>query len=98
MKVEKILLNGLVIWKCVQGPRDWVGTAVTILLIPKQGQTIFLFTHAGWKESVEFMHPCSTKWGTFLLNERYWIETGTERPSPYDLVFRAGDQADYCLG
>ena len=30
--------------------------------------TIVLFKHEGWREPVEFMHHCSTKWGTFLLS------------------------------
>jgi hypothetical protein len=29
-----------------------------------------VFKHANWKEPVEFMHHCSTKWATFLLNLR----------------------------
>jgi hypothetical protein len=26
--------------------------------------------HANWKEPVEFMHHCGTKWATFLLSLR----------------------------
>ncbi len=91
MKVEKTIIDKLVMWKCIQGPREWVGTAITFLLIPKQGQTFVLFKHAGWKEPVEFMYHCSTKWATFLLSLRDWVETGAGRPSPYDLKIHVGD-------
>ena len=30
--------------------------------------TIVLFEHQGWKEPVEFMHHCSTKWATYLMS------------------------------
>ena len=34
------------------------------------GETVVLFTHADWREPVEFMHHCSTKWATFLIGLR----------------------------
>jgi len=37
---------------------------------------IVLFKHAGWKEPVEFMHHCSTKWAVFLLSLKSLRETG----------------------
>jgi hypothetical protein len=44
-----------------------------------------LFTHAKWKEPVEFMHHCSTKWATFLLSLRDLLEKSEGRPLPRDL-------------
>jgi hypothetical protein len=52
-----------------------------------------LFTHAGWKEPVEFMHHFSTKWATFLLSLRDWIEKGRGRPAPDDVEIHVGDRA-----
>jgi hypothetical protein len=34
-----------------------------------------LFKHQGWKEPVEFMHHCSTKWAVFLLSLKSLLET-----------------------
>ena len=39
-----------------------------------------LFQHEGWREPVEFMHHCSTKWGTFLMSLKSLVETGRARP------------------
>ena len=41
--------------------------------------TIVLFKHEGWKEPVEFMHHCSTKWATYLMSLKSLVETGHGR-------------------
>ena len=47
--------------------------------------TIVLFKHQGWKEPVEFMHHCSTKWGSFLMSLKSLVETGEGAPAPRDV-------------
>jgi hypothetical protein len=81
----------LVIWKCMRGPKDWIGTEVSFQLKVADDQVFVLFKHAQWKEPVEFMHHCSTKWAVFLLSLRDWIERGEGRPSPYDRKIHSGD-------
>jgi len=46
---------------------------------------IVMFSHRKWREEVEFMAHCSTKWATFLLSLRDLVETGEGKPSPHDL-------------
>src|SRR5580692_2794630 len=41
--------------------------------------------HQGWKEPVEFMHHCSTKWGVFLLSLKSLLETGKGAPWPNEV-------------
>ncbi|WP_372523638.1 SRPBCC domain-containing protein [Sulfuricaulis sp.] len=91
MKVVELKPNKLVKWKCVRGPKEWVDTDLTYQLVPKDDQTFVLFTHAHWKEPVEFMHHCSTKWATFLLSLKDWLERAEGRPAPYDVKIHAGD-------
>jgi hypothetical protein len=57
----------LVHWRCIGGPDEWLNTEVIFRLDWKEDQTFVVFKHANWKEPVEFMHHCSTKWATFLL-------------------------------
>ncbi len=78
-------------WRCVSGPPEWVGTQVTFDLSWKDGQTFILFTHANWKEPVEFMHHCSTKWATFLLSLRDLLEKSDGHPAPRDVKIHVGD-------
>jgi hypothetical protein len=91
MKVLAAKRASLVHWRCSGGPDEWVGTEVIFRLSQKEGQTFVLFTHAGWRKPVEFMHHCSTKWATFLLSLRELVETGAGRPAPHDLKIHIGD-------
>jgi hypothetical protein len=72
-------------WKCIEGPPEWIGTAITFQWSLQDNQVILLFGHRNWKEPVEFMAHCSMKWAVFLLSLRAYIETGLGSPSPHDL-------------
>jgi uncharacterized protein YndB with AHSA1/START domain len=91
MKVVASKPGALVEWECVDGPPEWIGTHVTFRLEQRGSDTYVLFAHAGWREPVEFMHHCSTKWAVFLLSLRNWIERAEGRPNPYDVKLHPGD-------
>jgi len=91
MRVIELKPGRLVRWECVRGPEEWLGTQITFNLKPTQDQTFVLFTHANWREPVEFMHHCSTKWATFLLSLKDWLERDEGRPVPYDVKIHVGD-------
>jgi uncharacterized protein YndB with AHSA1/START domain len=91
MKVIESVPGKLVRWSCVGGPPEWIGTEISFRLEYKDDQTFVLFKHAGWKEPIEFMHHCSTKWATFLLSLMNWIERAEGRPFPYDIKIHVGD-------
>jgi uncharacterized protein YndB with AHSA1/START domain len=74
-----------VLWEVVDGPAEWVGTTVSFDLKQEDDYTIIIFKHEGWREPVEFMHHCSTKWATFLLSLKSLVETGKGAPAPDDL-------------
>jgi len=73
-----------VTWHYSGPAEEWVGTEITFGLEWREIQTILLFSHAGWREPVEFMHHCSTKWATFLLSLKDYVEQGHGRPEPRD--------------
>jgi uncharacterized protein YndB with AHSA1/START domain len=89
-KVVQLKPNKLVKWKCLKGPKEWIGTEMTFELKLEAGQVFVLFTHGGWKKPTEFMHHCSTKWAVFLLSLRDWVERGEGHPSPYDVKIGVG--------
>jgi uncharacterized protein YndB with AHSA1/START domain len=91
MRVVELTPDAFVHWHCTSGPEEWVGTEVFFRLRWKEGQTFLLFSHAHWKEPVEFMHHCSTKWATFLLSLRDALEKGEGRPTPRDAKIHVGD-------
>ena len=91
MKVLASEPGQMVRWKCVDGPEEWVGTEISFRLEEKEHQVFVLFTHAGWKEPVEFMHHCSTKWAIFLMSLRDWVERAESHAHPYDVKIHVGD-------
>lgn len=91
MKVLETIPGKLVRWRCEDGPPEWLGTEVTFRLKTEKDQVVVLFTHAGWKKAVEFMYHCSTKWGTFMMSLRDWVERGEAHPHPYDVKIHGGD-------
>jgi uncharacterized protein YndB with AHSA1/START domain len=85
MKVLDAQPSELVLWEVVEGPEEWIGTRVRFELKQEDSFTIVLFSHEGWKEPVEFMHHCSTKWATFLMSLKKLVETGKGEPAPDDV-------------
>jgi uncharacterized protein YndB with AHSA1/START domain len=85
MKVLELHPATRVLWQVVDGPEEWIGTKVSWELKQQDGYTIILLKHQGWKEPVEFMHHCSTKWAVFLMSLKSLLETGKGAPDPNDI-------------
>jgi hypothetical protein len=60
----------------------WIGTKVSWGLKQEGDYTIVLFKHQGWKEPVEFIHHCSTKWRVFLMSLKSLLEIGKGAADP----------------
>lgn len=85
MEVVQLNPDKSVRWRCIDGPPEWIGTDITFDLSLQDGQIIIIFGHRNWREAVESMAHCSTKWAVFLLSLREYVETGKGKPSPHDL-------------
>ena len=85
MKVLELEPTKRVLWQVVGGPEEWIGTKVSWELKQEGEYTIVLFRHQDWKEPVEFMYHCSTKWAIFLMSLKSLVETGKGQPSPDDV-------------
>jgi len=85
MEVQELIPDKTVKWACVDGPDEWIRTEITFDLSEQDGQIIIIFGHRNWREAIEFMAHCSTKWAVFLLSLREYVDTGKGKPSPYDL-------------
>lgn len=78
-----------VAWRCVEGPESWRGTEISFRLDPTaDGTTTLLFTHAGWRESSDFMANCSTNWGAYLTGLKKGAEGLGFAPYPAGEVSR----------
>jgi hypothetical protein len=85
MKVLALVPAKHVRWQVVDGPEEWLGTTISFDLRQEGAWTIVLFKHQGWKEPVEFMHHCSTKWAVFLLSLKALLESGKGDPWPNEI-------------
>jgi uncharacterized protein YndB with AHSA1/START domain len=64
-----------IVWRCVDGPRDWIDTRIAFALKPRaDGGTTLLFSHQGWQQENEFMNGCSTNWAFYLMS----LKSGAE--------------------
>ncbi|MEQ1683963.1 MAG: SRPBCC domain-containing protein [Burkholderiaceae bacterium] len=85
IRVVELQPGQQVLWQVLDGPAEWVGTRIHWALKQEGEYCIVLFKHQGWKEPVEFMHHCSTKWAIFLMSLKSLVETGRGAPSPNDV-------------
>ena len=85
MKVLELKAGEHVLWKVVDGPKEWIGTQIGFDLKQDGEYATVLFKHKDWKQPVEFMHHCSTKWAVFLLSLKSLLETGKGAPHPRDV-------------
>lgn len=85
MKVIGLQQPARVLWEVVDGPEEWIATRISWELRREGDYTIVLFKHLSWKEPVEMMHHCSTKWAIFLMSLKSLIETGKGAPDPDDV-------------
>jgi len=86
MEVLELTLDQKVRWRVKAGPAEWVGTNIEFILSRQDDYTIVMFGHRKWREEVEFMAHCSTKWAVYLLSLRELVETGKGKPAPHDVT------------
>jgi hypothetical protein len=82
MKVLEVQPAKRVQWQVVDGPEEWIDTKISYDIRQDGDWTLIFFKHEGWKEPVDFMHHCSTKWAVFLLSLKSLLETGKGAPWP----------------
>ena len=84
MKVLELDAGRSVLWQVVDGHAEWIGNRISSDLKQSGDHAIVLFKHSGWKEPVEFMHHCSTKWAIHPMTLKSLVETGKDTPNPHD--------------
>lgn len=85
MRVVELVPGERVLWEVVGGPAEWIGTQIRFEIRRDGDYTLVLFKHEGWREPIEFMHHCSTKWGVFMMSLKRLLESGKGEPYPHDV-------------
>ncbi|WBQ03214.1 SRPBCC family protein [Kribbella sp. CA-293567] len=86
MSVVELVPGKRVLWEVIDGPEEWIGTHIVWDLTQVDEWAIVNFRHEGWKEEVEFMSHCSTKWAIYLMSLKTLVETGLGAPAPDDVM------------
>ena len=72
-----------VAWRCVDGPREWIGTRVSFgLTATGSGGTTLLFRHEDWVQESEFMAGCSSNWCAYITSLKSGAEGRGFAPYP----------------
>lgn len=82
MRVSALEPGSRVVWECVDGAEEWLGTRVVFQLEPGDGTTVLRFSHAGWREDTPFFRMCRRGWEYYMASLRSYCESGRGRPSP----------------
>ena len=80
MKICKLDKKRIVLWECVEGDDEWLGTKVRFLLTEQEQKTLLKFAHSDWKNMTEFFAHCNFNWGWYLASLKEYCETGTGKP------------------
>lgn len=80
MKVETLIENKAVQWKCMDGAEDWIGTIVSFELDTNENKTRLRFNHDNWRENNDFYAQCSFTWARYLESLRQLLQNGKGQP------------------
>jgi hypothetical protein len=71
-----------VVWRCIDGPPEWVGTDIAFAFAGDGRETVVRLTHRNWREASEAFAHTTTKWGRVLMA----LKSRVERPEGEDLL------------
>ena len=81
LRIAELEADAHVAWRCIDGPPDWIGTAISIDLAAEGDHTVVRLRHFDWREVTDVMGYCSTQWAGLLFNMKSLLET----PEPEDV-------------
>ena len=89
MRVVELLPNRRVLWECVEGDVQWLGTTIAFEIEPVAGGIELRFYHAGWEAETELFGHCNYQWAVYLQSLKSYLETGKGRPQRVPLLNEA---------
>ena len=80
MRVVELLPNRRVLWECIEGDVQWLGTTIAFEIEPVAGGIELRFYHAGWEAQTELFGHCNYHWAIYLKSLKSYLETGKGNP------------------
>ncbi len=84
-EVVELAEDAVVHLRCRQGPGPWIDSELRFDLAAGESQVYVTLTHSNLDEQSEAYLYFNTKWVTFLLSLKDFLETGTGQPFPRDV-------------
>ncbi len=82
MRIEALDRPTRVVWECVDGHEEWIGTQVKFDLTDGPDGTELDFTHGRFREATEYVAECGRHWEDYLRSLKAYCESGTGAPDP----------------
>ncbi len=76
LRITALLPNERVEGRCLEGPREWIGTDVVFSLAARGETTVVRFAHRGWIEADEYFAECKDRWANELTRLKSFAEAG----------------------
>jgi uncharacterized protein YndB with AHSA1/START domain len=73
-------INKKIVWECIKGDPEWIGTKFSFDLEKDKDTTILRFSHYNWGDSTDFFANCNYHWGYYLRSLKLYCETGRGTP------------------
>lgn len=80
MRIDDLRPVDRVVWTCVDGDAEWVGTHYSFELTRVPGGTELRFAHTNWRDETDFFATCSFNWAYYLSSLKEYCEKGEGRP------------------
>lgn len=81
-KIAQVEPNKKLVWECLEGPGDSVGTKVAYKLSKTDdGRTLVELSHQAWPHEQGNFRKCNTLWGILLHHLKNYVETGKSEPA-----------------
>lgn len=80
MRVVELLPDRRVLWQCLEGHPQWLGTTIAFEIEPVAGGIQLRFYHAGWEAETDLFGSCNYHWGLYLRSLKSYLETGQGMP------------------
>ena len=85
MEIIELDQDKKVVWKCVDGDEQWLGTIIKFEIFPKEGSTDLKFYHSNWKGATDLFGFCNYHWGLYMKSLKTYIGTGKGNPHKPEL-------------
>jgi uncharacterized protein YndB with AHSA1/START domain len=80
MQIDKLRPKKRVVWSCVGGPDEWVGTVLTWVLSRDGEGTKLRFKHGKWRSTKGAFAHCNSTWGALMYRLKAYAEGKSPGP------------------